>query len=170
MNGTSVFVVDLSLPYYNWSSDYCQLYGAEKITKKVINWWREWKGFTSHFIWRLRELQFCSIVAWREDMEKSNNITAEEYLEMRQSVGWSVFPLEQAAEGLKNTAYICCIREYKVPIAMGKRSVWLFLLQKLRGISAVGSAPHWQCKISFRYLWSHGFKSRMLQDVVKWER
>ena len=32
-------------------------------------------------------------------MEKSNNITAEEYLEMRQSVGWSVFPLEQAAKG-----------------------------------------------------------------------
>ena len=56
-------------------------------------------------------------------MEKSNNITAEEYLEMRQSVGWSVFPLEQAAEGLKNTAYICCIRENKVPVAMG-RVIW----------------------------------------------
>ena len=56
-------------------------------------------------------------------MEKSNGITAEEYLEMRQSVGWRLFPLEQAAEGLKNSAYICCIRNDNTPIAMG-RVIW----------------------------------------------
>jgi GNAT superfamily N-acetyltransferase len=58
-----------------------------------------------------------------KDMEKSNSITAEEYLEMRQSVGWKIFPLEQASEGLKNTSYICCIRKDNTPIAMG-RVIW----------------------------------------------
>lgn len=57
------------------------------------------------------------------DMENSNSITAEEYLELRQSVGWKSFPLEQATEGLKNSAYICCIRKDYAPIAMG-RVIW----------------------------------------------
>lgn len=34
-------------------------------------------------------------------------ITPEEYLDMRQSVEWSVFPIEQATEGIKNTTHIC---------------------------------------------------------------
>ena len=58
-----------------------------------------------------------------DDFTEIFHMSAEEYLEMRQSVGWRLFPLEQAAEGLKNTAYICCIRENKVPIAMG-RVIW----------------------------------------------
>ena len=41
--------------------------------------------------------------------EITNTITPEEYLEMRTSVGWSLFPLEQAADGLEHTAHICCI-------------------------------------------------------------
>lgn len=34
-------------------------------------------------------------------------ITPEEYLDMRQSVEWSVFPIGQATEGIKNTTHIC---------------------------------------------------------------
>ena len=59
------------------------------------------------------------------DYEITNTITPEEYLEMRTSVGWSIFPLEQAANGLEHTAHICCIREKekKQPIALG-RMLW----------------------------------------------
>ena len=59
------------------------------------------------------------------DYEITNTITAEEYLEIRTSVGWSIFPLEQAANGLEHTAHICCIRnnENGQPLAMG-RMLW----------------------------------------------
>ena len=50
-------------------------------------------------------------------------ITPEEYMEMRDVVGWSQFPIEQAKEGLKNSAYICCIREDDKPVALG-RVIW----------------------------------------------
>ena len=57
--------------------------------------------------------------------EITNTITPEEYLEMRTSVGWSLFPLEQAADGLEHTAHICCIRnkENGQPLALG-RMLW----------------------------------------------
>ena len=59
------------------------------------------------------------------DYEITNNITPAEYLDMRASVGWSLFPLEQAAGGLEHTAHICCIRnkESGQPIALG-RMLW----------------------------------------------
>lgn len=57
------------------------------------------------------------------DFEITNTITPEEYLEMRTSVGWSIFPLEQAAGGLNHTAHICCLRKNGVPVAMG-RMLW----------------------------------------------
>ena len=59
------------------------------------------------------------------DYEITNTITPEEYLDMRTSVGWSVFPLEQAAGGLEHTAHICCIRnkEKGQPLALG-RMLW----------------------------------------------
>ena len=34
------------------------------------------------------------------EYEITNSIIPEEYLDMRTSVGWSIFPLEQAANGL----------------------------------------------------------------------
>lgn len=45
-------------------------------------------------------------------------ITPEEYLDMRQSVEWSVFPIEQATEGIKNTTHICCNYLYHVYITI----------------------------------------------------
>lgn len=50
-------------------------------------------------------------------------ITPEEYLDIRQSVEWSVFPIEQATEGIKNTTHICCIRLEDKPIAVA-RVIW----------------------------------------------
>ena len=55
--------------------------------------------------------------------EMTGSISPEEYLEMRRSVGWSVFPPEQAAGGLENSSYICCIRKDGVPVAVG-RVIW----------------------------------------------
>ncbi len=57
------------------------------------------------------------------EYEITNCITPEEYLDMRLSVGWSIFPKEQAAEGIKNSVYICCIRSEDKPIAMA-RVIW----------------------------------------------
>lgn len=55
--------------------------------------------------------------------EITDSISAEEYLNLRRSVGWSVFPTEQAAEGLSNSAYICCVRKDSRPVAVG-RMIW----------------------------------------------
>ena len=56
----------------------------------------------------------------------TNTIRPDEYMAMRKAVGWHEFPLEQAAEGLKN-CYIWCIREGNCvsgrPIGLG-RLVW----------------------------------------------
>ena len=57
------------------------------------------------------------------EYEITNCITPEEFLDMRLSVGWSIFPKEQAAEGIKNSACICCIRSGDKPIAMA-RVIW----------------------------------------------
>ena len=38
------------------------------------------------------------------------NITPEEYMHMREVVGWGLFPLEEAEAGLQNS-YIWCLRE-----------------------------------------------------------
>ena len=56
-------------------------------------------------------------------IEITDHISAEDYLEMRTAVGWSVFPLEQAADGLKHTAHICCLRKDGKPVAIG-RMLW----------------------------------------------
>ena len=57
------------------------------------------------------------------DYEITNTITAEEYLEMRTSVGWSIFPLEQAANGLEHTSHTCCFRKEGMPIGL-VRLLW----------------------------------------------
>ena len=55
-------------------------------------------------------------------MEVTNLITPEEYLEMRKSVGWSIFPLEEAEAGLNNS-YVICLRDEGKAVAMG-RMIW----------------------------------------------
>ena len=73
------------------------------------------------------------------EYEITNTITAEEYLDMRASVGWGLFPLEQAKAGLEHTAHICCIRnkENGQPIAQG------------------------------RMLWDHGYTANVSDIIVK---
>ena len=52
----------------------------------------------------------------------TDEITPAEYMAFRKAVGWAEFPLEQAAEGLKNS-YTCCIRIDGKPVALG-RALW----------------------------------------------
>ena len=61
--------------------------------------------------------------ALRIDYEVTDQITPEEYMQMRREVGWGEFPLEQAAEGLKNSTLRCCFRRGGEPIALA-RVLW----------------------------------------------
>ncbi len=54
------------------------------------------------------------------DYEITNTMTPEEYMEMRRIVGWGLFPLEQAQEGLNNSYILTCLREKGKPIALGR--------------------------------------------------
>ena len=54
------------------------------------------------------------------DFEITGNITPEEYMELRKLVGWGLFPLEQAEEGIKNTYILICLRKDGKPIALGR--------------------------------------------------
>ena len=45
------------------------------------------------------------------DYEITNEITTEEYMKLRELVGWKLFPLEQAEEALKHTAHLCCLKK-----------------------------------------------------------
>lgn len=56
------------------------------------------------------------------DYEITKNITPEEYMKMREAVGWGLFPLEEAQAGLSNS-YIWCIRDKGTPIGLG-RVIW----------------------------------------------
>ena len=55
-----------------------------------------------------------------EDYKLTDYITPEEYMCMRKIVGWSEFPLEQAAEGLKNSFILVCFRVDGKPVAIGR--------------------------------------------------
>ncbi len=55
-----------------------------------------------------------------EDYKLTDYITPEEYMAMRKIVGWSEFPLEQAAEGLKNSFILVCFRVDGKPVAIGR--------------------------------------------------
>lgn len=59
----------------------------------------------------------------KKKYEVTNYITPEEYMDMRKIVGWHAFPLEQAAEGLKHTDFLYCLRENGKPVALG-RALW----------------------------------------------
>ena len=56
------------------------------------------------------------------DITITNSITTEEYLGLRQAVGWSVFPIEQAEAGLQNS-HVICFRDKKNAVALG-RVIW----------------------------------------------
>ena len=54
----------------------------------------------------------------------SYELTAEEYLNIRHSIGARTFPLSQAREGLNHTYHLCCYRdEEDNPVAMA-RLLW----------------------------------------------
>lgn len=54
------------------------------------------------------------------DYEITNSLTPEEYMELRKLVGWGMFPLEQAVEGLKNSFILVCFRVDGKPVAIGR--------------------------------------------------
>ena len=56
------------------------------------------------------------------DITITNTITTEEYLGLRQAVGWSVFPAEQAEGGLQNS-HVICFRDNDNAVALG-RVIW----------------------------------------------
>ena len=56
------------------------------------------------------------------DIKITNTITTEEYLGLRQAVGWSVFPAEQAEGGLQNS-HVICFRNNDTAVALG-RVIW----------------------------------------------
>ena len=54
------------------------------------------------------------------DYEITNYIIPEEYMKMREIAGWSLFPLEQAEQGLKNSFILVCLRKDGKPIGIGR--------------------------------------------------
>ena len=55
----------------------------------------------------------------------TDSITLEEYMKLREAVGWGLFPLEEAQAGLSNS-YIWCLRDNDAsgqPIGIG-RVIW----------------------------------------------
>ena len=74
------------------------------------------------------------------DITITNSISAEEYLGLRQAVGWSVFPVEQAEAGLQNS-HVICFRDKEKAVALG-RVIWDHGYSVL--ISDVIVAPEYQ--------------------------
>ena len=74
------------------------------------------------------------------DITITNSISPEEYLGLRQAVGWSVFPLEQAEAGLQNS-HVICFRDKEKAVALG-RVIWDHGYSVL--ISDVIVAPEYQ--------------------------
>ena len=55
----------------------------------------------------------------------TDSVTSEEYMKLREAVGWGLFPLEEAEAGLSNS-YIWCLRDKEAsgkPIGIG-RVIW----------------------------------------------
>ena len=57
------------------------------------------------------------------EYEITDYVTAEEYMELRKLVGWGLFPLEQAAEGISHTTHLCCFRKDGLAIGL-LRVLW----------------------------------------------
>ena len=54
------------------------------------------------------------------EYEVTDYITPEEYMEMWRLVEWSEFPMEQAVEGIKHSAYLCVFRKEGKVIALAR--------------------------------------------------
>ena len=94
------------------------------------------------------------------DITITNSISAEEYLGLRQAVGWSVFPLEQAESGLQNS-HVICFRDKEKAVALG-RVIWDHGYSVL--ISDVIVAPEYQGVLG---RWRPVFNSKALKNLRK---
>lgn len=84
---------------------------------------RERKMDLQPFRYKDEEWARKNMVIRREDLyEMTNTISPEDYMDMRKTVGWHTFALEEAAEGLKN-CYLWCLRDNGRPIALA-RVIW----------------------------------------------
>ena len=54
------------------------------------------------------------------EYEITDYLTPEEYMKMREIAGWSLFPLEQAEQGLENSFILVCLRKDGKPIGIGR--------------------------------------------------
>ena len=77
----------------------------------------------------------------------TDSITPEEYMKLREAVGWGLFPLEEAEAGLSNS-YIWCLRDNEAsgqPIGIG-RVIWDH--GYVMYIADIIVIPDWSQKIS----------------------
>ena len=103
---------------------------------------------------------FSFIIIFEEktmDITITNTISPEEYLGLRQAVGWSVFPLEQAESGLQNS-HVICFRDKEKAIALG-RVIWDHGYSIL--ISDVIVAPEYQGK---------GLGRKLMEEIMAYIR
>ena len=91
------------------------------------------------------------------DITITNLITTEEYLGLRQAVGWSVFPLEQAEAGLQNS-HVICFRDKEKAVALG-RVIWDHGYAVL--ISDVIVAPEYQ---------GQGLGRKLMEEIMAYIR
>ncbi len=52
------------------------------------------------------------------EIKYTNDITVEEYGELRRSVGWREIPAHQTERGLKNSLFITCARDGERPVGL----------------------------------------------------
>ena len=103
---------------------------------------------------------FSFIIIFEEktmDITITNTISPEEYLDLRQAVGWSVFPREQAESGLQNS-HVICFRDKEKAIALG-RVIWDHGYSIL--ISDVIVAPEYQGK---------GLGRKLMEEIMAYIR
>ena len=91
------------------------------------------------------------------DITITNSITTEEYLGLRQAVGWSVFPIEQAEAGLQNS-HVICFRDKEKAVALG-RVIWDHGYSVL--ISDVIVAPEYQ---------GQGLGRKLMEEIMAYIR
>ena len=91
------------------------------------------------------------------DITITNSISPKEYLGLRQAVGWSVFPLEQAEAGLQNS-HVICFRDKEKAVALG-RVIWDHGYSVL--ISDVIVAPEYQ---------GQGLGRKLMEEIMSYIR
>ena len=81
------------------------------------------------------------------DYEIANQISAEEYNEMRKIVGWQALSNEQAADGLKRASHLCCFRKDGKTIAFC-RVLWDHLQREKKTFTKSSDSFRVQTKVS----------------------